>query len=351
MRAEWFDEIVRKLCAKVVETDRAKQIGRHYVSRFLVADVAGQRVSGGLVDDPGLRTEVGATAGNAPDLVQLAAVGGHTPLTITLEPTREALLLRKPRGPLPPFEQAVVASCLDATLPGAWRDPAIDQAVLASEDFRYVIDLERTTAEPIGPAWAREPAHWLAAYRATALLASRATQLAARWHEVAQALGGLATDVDGVWTLDGRSRLTVQVGPVEILLQPECVAAPTYRVYTRASVAHQDAGAGDFTLKTRRMLYLQEPFAPRGGEPDSDPGGFALHADRPGPAASLLDEPDLRAALLAVRPARVEASAGRVTVWVDWHAPDEQRVRAVAELTARLAGIQLGHGQRQGPYR
>lgn len=349
MRTEWFDEIARKLCAKVVETGRAKQIGHHYVSRFLVADVAGHRVSGALVDDPGQRTVVGSSAPLAPDLVQLAAVGGHTPLAITLEPAREALLLRKPRGPLPPFEQAVVATCLDATLPGAWRDPAIDQAVVASEDFRYVIELERTTAEPIGPAWAREPAHWLAAYRATALLATRATQLAVRWREVALALGGLASDADGVWTLDGRSRLTAKVGPVEILLQPECVAAPTYRVYTRASVAHQDAVAGDFTLKTRRMLYLQEPFALQGGAPDSYEGTFALHADHPGRAARLL-EPGLRAALLEVRPARVEASSGRVTVWGDWHAPDEQRVRALAELTARLAGVEVTRGG-QGPYR
>lgn len=338
MRAEWFDEIVRKLCAKVVETDRAKQIGRHYVSRFLVADVAGHRVSGALTD------------GAEPDLVQLAAASGHTPLTITLEPSREALLLRKPRGPLPPFEQAVVATCLDPALPGAWRDPAIDQAVVASEDFRYVIDLERTTAEPIGPAWAREPVHWLAAYRATALLASRATQLAARWREVAQALGGLAIDVEGVWTMDGRSRLTAKVGPVEVLLQPECVAAPTYRVYTRASLAHQDAEAGDFMLKTRRMLYLQEPFAPLGGEPGSYDGTFALYADHPGRAERLL-ELGMRIALMQVRPARVKASDGSVTVWVDWHTPDEQRVRALAELTARLAGIPLTSTSSQGPYR
>jgi len=338
VRAEWFDEIVRKLCAKVVETDRAKQIGRHYVSRFLVADVAGQRVSGALTD------------GAEPDLVQLAAASGHTPLTITLEPSREALLLRKPRGPLPPFEQAVVASCLDPALPGAWRDPAIDQAVVASEDFRYVIDLERTTAEPIGPAWAREPSHWLAAYRATALLASRATQLAARWREVAQALGGLATDVDGVWTLDGRSRLTAKVGPVEVLLQPECVAAPTYRVYTRSSLPHQDADVGYFLLKTRRMLYLQETVILGSNDGSSFEGNFELEARYADRALRLL-EPSLQAALLEVRPARVEASDGRVTVWVDWHAPDEHRVRALAELTARLAGIQLTRRHSQGPYR
>jgi len=52
--------------------------------------------------------------------------------------------------------------------------------------------------------------------------------------------------------------------------------------------------------------------------------------EQSGTSHSLTLHRPLRAALLAVRPARVEASAGRVTVWVDWHAPDEQRVRAVA---------------------
>lgn len=234
------------------------------------------------------------------------------------------------------FDEQFVVKANDEDMARSWLSPRVRQAIRRAAKYSFTIKDGALTAQRVGLE--EESDRLEAAVHATAELASAGRRLLDRWERFARVEEGV------LGAGAGRPRIELDERGVPLRIDTADDGAGGNTV-TRVRARILDPDAERYELRQSGESFGDPTLSEVPAEQLDLPKRFALGSSSPGQTAARLS-PEVRRALPALAPLRVQSDGEEVMVVLRGMESDEERLREAVEVATALAA-EAG----KGPYR